>query len=99
MGLHSVAQEQDTIATLDLKRKRAQSADLHKRNQSYALNRTGECMKRNKRKYLKAMDVLTIRAEYDATPATIIGLANRYNLSQGTIRRIAKGQRYDWVGK
>jgi len=56
-------------------------------------------MKLNKKKHLKAMDVLTIRAEYDATPATIIGLANRYNLSQGTIRRIAKGQRYDWVGK
>jgi len=45
------------------------------------------------------MDVLTIRAEYDATPETIIGLANRYNLSQGHIRRIAKGQRYEWIGK
>ena len=99
MGLHSVAQEQDTIAISGLKNKHVWSADLHTRNQLYVLNRTGECMKRNKRKYLKAMDVLTIRAEYDATPATIIGLANRYNLSQGTIRRIAKGQRYDWVGK
>lgn len=55
-------------------------------------------------KLLKPEDVRAIRAEYKLnltgkaiTAPNVIELANRYGVSQETIRNIAKRKRYGWV--
>lgn len=55
-------------------------------------------------KHLKPEDIRAIRAEYELnyigkaiTAPNVIELANRYGVSQETIRKIAKRRRYAWV--
>jgi hypothetical protein len=53
-------------------------------------------------KDLTEADILTIRAEYtgrDKSPrnTSVIELANRFGISQETVRKIAKGKVYAWV--
>lgn len=54
--------------------------------------------------HLKAQDIRTIRKEYELdytgnaiTAVNVIELAKRYNVSQETIRNIAKRRSYAWV--